>query len=227
MTTPLLAEAPQTQGKDTAVVDAPAKTPSQEKPQPDAKPQATPDAKPSDKAEAKPGEKPAEKPAESPKKAPETYSFKTPRGLPEGHVVDESVSESFQKVAREFDLTNDQAQKLLDEVVPVIHRRAQEQQTEIHNKWVEAVKADKVIGGEKLNENLAVAKRFVSAYGDDELKQLLNGPLGSNPALLRAFFKAGKTVSPEKFVAGDPPGNADPNDPAVQARKLYPNSPSS
>jgi hypothetical protein len=232
MTTPLLAtEAQQSQGTDTATKPADA---AQDEGAQQTTEQKTEDAKPNDTkpadtkadADTKTADQKADDKPEP--KAPESYELKTPKGLPEGHELDEQVSTSFQEVARELDLSNDDAQKLLDKVMPVIHQRAQEQQAELHSKWVEAVKADKVIGGEKLQENLAVAKRFVAAYGDVELQTLLNGPLGSNPAILRAFFKAGQKVSPDrKFVDGNRGSESvDPNDPSAMARKLYPNSPS-
>lgn len=211
-TTPLLStEAQQTQGQETVVAETSAPVPVQQQEKTEAKPT---DTKTTDKVEVKANKL----------NAPEAYTIKPPRGLPEGQELDKSVMDSFQSVARELDLSNDNAQKLVDQVMPVMNRRALEQQAELHAKWIEAVKTDKEIGGQKLDENLAIAKRAIKAHGDADLQDLFNGPLGSNPAMLRFLVKAGRTVSPDRFVGGNPPGSSDLTDPAVMARKLYPNS---
>lgn len=155
--------------------------------------------------------------------APAEYDLKVPKGLPEGHELDEHVLEEFSGVARELDLSQVKAQKLLDKVLPAIHRRAQEQQNELHDKWIDAAKKDSEIGGAKFDENLATAKKAVQAYGNKELQQLLNGPIGSHPGVLRFLVKVGKTVSEDHFVArSDGVRKAiDPNDDEAAAEKLY------
>jgi len=231
MTTPLLAEANQTQGKDTAQADAASKDTQQkaeqkqDDAQQDSAEQKAKDAKPADQKadEGKPAD---EKKADDKGKpeAPELYEFEVPKGLPDEHQLDEQVLDSFAEVARELDLSQSKAQKLLDKVVPTIHRRAMEQQAELHTKWIEAVKTDKEIGGPKLDENLAVAKKAVKAYGNAELQQLLNGPLGSHPEVLRFLVKVGRKVSEDKFVGGNEGQSVNLNDEAAMAKKLYPKS---
>ena len=79
-------------------------------------------------------------------------------------------------------------------------------------------------GALKHDENLAVAKRGIKAANDPELTQLLNGPIGSHPAIVRLMFRFGQTVSQDKFVGSEKGQSVDLNDDSAMARKLYPKS---
>lgn len=69
--------------------------------------------------------------------------------------------------------------------------------------WADAVKADKELGGERLAENLAVAKKALNALGSPELQQLLDkSGLGSHPDLVRAFYRAGRLISEDTLLPG-------------------------
>jgi hypothetical protein len=86
--------------------------------------------------------------------------------------------------------------------------------------WGEAVKTDQEIGGAKLDENLAVARRAVDAFGSPALKELLNTTgLGNHPEVVKAFYKAGKAISEDGFVRGQPKGPATESD---LAKSLFP-----
>lgn len=151
-----------------------------------------------------------------PEGAPEKYEFKAP----EGQKFDDTVLGAYSEIAKELNLPQEAAQKLLDKVAPVIQARQAEQIEAVRTAWGESAKTDKEFGGDKLTENLAVAKKALDTLGTPELKKLLNeSGLGNNPEVIRAFYRAGKAISEDKFVAGKgtPP---DAND----ARSLYPNS---
>lgn len=165
------------------------------------------------------------KPEEPIKRAPENYEFRVPSGLPEGFELDGAVTGEIANVARELDLSQDQAQSLIDKVWPVMHRRAEEQQASLNDEWKAETRADKEIGGQKLDENLAIAKKAIRAYGSDGLRELLNSPIGSHPEVVRFLVKVGQTVSEDSFVGGNGPGKSvDLNDDAAMAQVLYPNS---
>lgn len=165
----------------------------------------------------------------APEGAPEVYELEVPRGVPEGFEMDKDVIDSFKGVARELDLPQDKAQKLIDSVLPTIHRRAEEQQVAIHEKWTAEAKADKGLqDGKGFDDNVETAKRAVAAYGNDALRELLQGPLGSHPEVIRFMMEVGKTVSEDTFAGGGKPGDQSVGldaDEAAQAAKLYPNSP--
>lgn len=152
-----------------------------------------------------------------PEGAPETYEFKAP----EGKEYDAAVLDTFSKAAKEANLTQDAAQKLLEGMAPALVERQLEQVKAIQTGWAEASKTDKEFGGDKLQENLAVAKKAVETYATPELRKLFDDTgLGNHPEVIRMLFKIGKGMSEDKFVAGGAPKGA-----ADLAAKLYPNSP--
>ncbi len=171
--------------------------------------------KPADSKDAE-GDKPAG--------APEKYEFKAP----EGKTFDPALIADFETVARELNMPQDAAQKLVETMGPKMAAHFATQQQDqfktLNNTWVEATKSDKEFGGDKLNENLAVAKKALDATASPELRTLLNETgLGNHPEVIRHFIKVGKTLSQDTFVpsgAGDPKAQGRGTD----AKSLYPNS---
>lgn len=148
-----------------------------------------------------------------PEGAPESYEFKAP----EGTQFDDAVIGAFSEVAKELNLPQDQAQKVLDKMAPVIAARQAEQFQAARTEWAEAAKTDKEFGGEKLTENLGTAKKALDALATPELRTLLEeSGLGNHPEVIRVFYRAGKAISEDRFVAGQA-GNTNQGD----ARRLY------
>lgn len=129
---------------------------------------------------------------------PESYEF----AMPEGVELDTVAADEFSVIAKELKLDQETAQKVADVGAKMVQR-----QIEAHAKmveaWVEQVKTDKDIGGDKLDENLGVARKAMETFGSPELKDLLNSSgLGNHPAVIKAFFNAGKAISDDGFVKG-------------------------
>lgn len=196
------APAPSEPSAPAADAPAPAADPAKpegDKPQPGAEGDKPQDDKPAD------GEKPADKPAEKeqkPEGAPEKYEFKAGEGVE----LDTEALKDFEPVARELNLTNEQAQKLVD-AYPKILAGVQKRQAEAWQaqteQWAADVKADKEIGGDKLTANLSAGQRALDQFGTPELKEYLNATgLGNHPALVKAFIKVGKAMSEDKVVTG-------------------------
>lgn len=144
--------------------------------------------------------------------APETYDFKTP----DGAEIDPQVLGAFGEVAKELDLPQDAAQKVLDKMGPVLQARHDEQLSAVRQEWASATKADKEIGGDKLGENLAYAKQARDAFTTPEFRDLLEkSGLGNHPEVIRVFVKVGKAISEDGFVVGG--GKAT----SADARRLY------
>lgn len=162
-------------------------------------------------------QQPAEKPKdEKPEGAPEQYEFKAE----EGKEFDPAVVEQFAEVARELNLTQDAAQKVLDKMAPVIASRQAEQIQAVREQWATDARADKEFGGDKLDENLAVAKKAMDEFASPEMRTLLKeSGLGNNPEVIRLFVRVGKAISEDGFVRGGG-GHSQANDP----KRLYPNS---
>jgi len=148
--------------------------------------------------------------------SPAQYEFKVPDGVQ----VDEAVITGFTEVAKELKLAPLAAQTILEKMAPALQARQQEVLQKARNDWSEAAKADQEYGGEKLNENLAVAKKAMDAFGSPELRTLLNeSGLGNHPELIRAFYRAGKAISEDGFV----PGGRASGGPIDPAKRLFPN----
>ncbi|HAS0900283.1 TPA: peptidase [Enterobacter cloacae] len=150
-----------------------------------------------DKAKAEKAEK-----EQKPEGAPEKYEFKAGEGVE----LDTEALKDFEPVARELNLTNEQAQKLVDaypKILAGVHQRQAEAWQKQTEGWAETVKADKEIGGDKLTANLSAAQRALEQFGDPELKEYLDSTgLGNHPALVKAFIKVGKAMSEDKVVTG-------------------------
>lgn len=134
--------------------------------------------------------------------APEKYEFQAAEGVE----LDTEALKDFEPVARDLNLTNEQAQKLVD-AYPKILAGVQQRQAgawqATTEQWAADVKADKEIGGDKLTGNLSVAQRALDQFGGPELKEYLNTTgLGNHPALVKAFIKVGKAMSEDKVVTG-------------------------
>ncbi len=167
---------------------------------------------------AEPAAKPEEKPAE-PEGAPEAYEFVPP----EGHVLDDGVIGKFSEVAKELNLSQTNAQKVLDVMAPAIAERQQAALQTMTAEWADSARADKEFGGDKLDENLAIAKTALEKFATPEFRTLLNDTgLGNHPEVLRVFVRAGKAISPDTVVTGkQAPAPAD------RLATLYDNTPKS
>lgn len=152
--------------------------------------------------------------------APEQYEFKAP----EGKGFDPEVIAAYSTVAKELDLPQDSAQKILDALAPKVAERFEARQAEALAKYksdlIEQTKTDKELGGEKLSERIAVAEKALAKFGNDELRTLLKeSGLANHPEVIRAFYKAGQAISEDRFVPG---GKEPAKSSANPAKALYP-----
>ena len=117
-----------------------------------------------DQAPANPTETKPEAPA-----VPDAYDLK----MPEGVELDPAAAEEFTAIAKELKLDQSSAQKLADVAAKQAQRQA-ESHAKLVESWVEQVKADKEIGGDKFDENLGIAKKALDTFGTPELKDVLH-----------------------------------------------------
>jgi hypothetical protein len=164
-------------------------------------------------AEGKPIKKPdTEKPAA---KAPAEYAEFT---LPEGATLDEQSATEFKGLAKELDLTQEQAQKLLDFGGGKIRAQVEAPYklwAETQTKWQAEVKADPEIGGTKYESSIAAASQvFVPGESNPfvkdakeatALKEALNMTgAGNNPAIVKMFVKMGNLLKEPGSLTGNP-----------------------
>jgi len=178
----------------------------------------TPAAEPAKVEEpAKPeGEKPAEV-------KPEAFDAKALK-LPEGVEVDEATMGKFSELAKETGLSQEAAQKLFDlhqETIKAATEQSTRLWSETQTNWVNEVKADKDIGGDKLPGVQQVIGKILdnpefAATGVKEAFNLTGA--GNNPAILKTFYNMAKALTEGQHVAGNPARNM----PASAADAMYP-----
>lgn len=200
---PAASEPAASTGDNPAPAGDPAK-PEGDKPQPGAEGDKPQEEKPADVD--KPADKSDDK-EQKPEGAPEKYEFKPA----EGQELDTSALEQFEPIAREMNLTNEQAQKMVDlygtKIMPMVQQQQVEAWQKTTEQWAADVKADKEIGGDKLTGNLSAAQRALAQFGTPELKEYLEGTgLGNHPELVKAFVKIGKAMSEDGMVTGKESG---------------------
>ena len=141
----------------------------------------------------------AERDSQAPDGAPEHYAFRQVDGVR----LSDEVMGKFSEAAKALNLPQAAAQHMLDEVAPVIARQQHAAVHALNAEWVSQVKADKELGGDKLQQNLAIARRARDAFGTDGLRTLLKeSPLGNHPEMIRFFVRAGQAISEDTFVSG-------------------------
>ena len=86
--------------------------------------------------------------------------------------------------------------------------------------WEAASRADPEFGGEKLNENLAIANRALEAYDPQGTirAMLAETGYGNHPDLIRFMLAIGRDLSPDRMVSGGHNSGGD-------ARAQFPNTP--
>ncbi|WP_409520321.1 peptidase [Pseudescherichia sp.] len=168
-------------------------------------PPAEDPAKPAADPEKPDGEKKQEQ--QKPEGAPEKYEFKAA----EGQELDAAALEQFEPIARELNLTNEQAQKMVDlygtQILPMVQKQQAEAWQKTTEQWAADVKADKEIGGDKLTANIGVAQRALETFGTPDLKEYLNSTgLGNHPDLIKFCVKVGQAMSEDKVLTGNEHG---------------------
>ena len=159
--------------------------------------------------------------------APEKYEFNA-EVADAPQKLDPEVLTAFGDVAKELDLPQEDAQKVLDKVAPVIQERQAKMLEQVRADWANESQTDEEFGGEALNENLNVAKQALDAFGTDAFKSLLQETgFGNHPEIIRFMYRAGKAISEDSYVGNsegaNPRGSNIPKDFNGIANALYSN----
>lgn len=192
---------------------------------PDAPAPAAPDAVTPPAPEGDKPEAPKEAPAAD---APDAFAVAAPEGM-------EAFQGDFEKFSTDMDgwlKANPQAtaREALAEAaqrqarVAADGQKSVKDQFEARNQkvtgWEAELKADKVFGGEKFDENVSLYLKGVEAHFDDEARQALElTGLGSHPAFVRAFWEAGRKIAEAPFATGAQP----PQQAKDLGARMYPN----
>lgn len=153
--------------------------------------------------------------------APETYQTFT---LKEGLEIDQPAMDKFIPIAKDLNLTQEQAQKLVDLQSELAQQSAAADQAAWDSTltgWVTNAKADKEIGGAGFNDAIAHAGKAIATFGTAELKAALDATgVGNHPEFIRVFARIGKAISEDKLHFG----NAEAGTRELSlAERLFPN----
>lgn len=150
--------------------------------------------------------KEGEKKEEAEQGAPEQYEeFKAPEGLS----YDDQFMGTFKDVAKELNLSQKQAQHLLDKCAPVLAQRQIEQIKAVSEQWVERTKTDKEIGGENWTRAASDIARVRDKFGvnadgkmDPDIQEFMQTPIGNHPGLLKLLARVGRAFGEADFPRG-------------------------
>lgn len=173
---------------------------------------ATGEAKEGDGEGSKPegDQKTADEKKEQPEGAPESYEdFKAPEGLK----YDDQIIDAFKEVAKETNLSQAQAQNLLDKVAPVIAQRQMAQIAEVSKRWAERSQADKELSAD-WNRSMADIARVRDRFAknedgsvDPDIAEFMSTPIGNHPGLLKLLARAGRAIGEGSFPRGSEAGD--------------------
>lgn len=158
--------------------------------------------------------------AQPEKVVPEKYEFKTA----EGQAIEGAFLGEFEGIARELGLSQEQANKVAELGMKMSKDFGVQQEQAMSaasEQWQASVTADKEIGGDKLQENLAIAKKALADFGTPELGELLEkSKLGNHPEVIRFMVRAGKAISQDSKVVT---GGVNRTAYETAATRMYPN----
>lgn len=173
--------------------------------------------------------------------APETYAdFKAPEGL----TLDPKLIQDALPLFKELNLSQDQAQKLIDQQSKLMAQAAKaplDAVTTMRNGWKSQVAADAdiraAVSGDKtgLDAVKVDVSRALNALGDAKLASEFKDAMdltgaGDHPAFIKTFWKLSQFITEGTHVAGKGPsseGQRDPSKPVkpTPAQALYPRNP--
>ena len=148
-----------------------------------------------DKGEAK-GKESEPKPAEAPKEFDPTALT-----VPDGLVPDQELLQQFGDLAKDMNISQEQAQELVDLQVKAI--KAQEDQfVEMRRQWVDELKKDQEYGGTRFDATVSDAQAVMRRFDPDgEVLQVLQTTgFGDNPAVIKMLAKIKRSISDDEFV---------------------------
>ena len=131
--------------------------------------------------------------------APEEYgTFE----LPDNFDMNEETLGEYHTFAKENNLTQEQAQRGVD-MVAQMKQAEMTQWVEQQKSWVDDAKKDAEYGGDKFEQNIAVAVKARDSFGTSEFNEMLDtSGLGNHPEMIRFLNRVGKAISEDSVVVG-------------------------
>ena len=140
--------------------------------------------------------------------APDDYDFKAPEGFGE---LDPEAMEQFTPVAKELDLTQEQAQKVVNLYGDLTNKAVVSQQkawADQLKSWKEEATNDTEIGGQAFQTNVIDANRAIDVFGNEELREVMDSTgMGNNVEVIRLLSKVGAALKDDNVVFGKGTGD--------------------
>lgn len=131
--------------------------------------------------------------------APEgDYTFSQDESLGE---FDPTVIKDFGAVAKELNLSNDAAQKIVSKMAPAFAKAQAEAITQYSKTWAEQSRNDPEFGGAGFDANLKGIREAYNAFTTPELRQVMaRTGLDNHPEFLRLFHRLAKESGGGRFL---------------------------
>lgn len=125
--------------------------------------------------------------------------------LPEGFSISEAAIGKFSEVAKELNLSQTAATKLVEEVGPALEQAQRAQIESLGQAWLKEAFSDPDMGGVHWKTTLADANRALNQFCPPNVKQILTATgLNRNPDVIRMFRDIGRAVGSDPIVRGSP-----------------------
>ena len=134
--------------------------------------------------------------------APDVYEFTSPEGS--SVEVNSLPVQALGKAAKENNLSNAQAQGILDQVGPALTQHYASQHKEMIAKWASETEAHPELGGSNLQKSLTSAKQAFSTFdpSGEALEVLTQWGLVNHPAIIGFASRVRSSIGDGRFVAG-------------------------
>ena len=116
---------------------------------------------------------------------------------------DEGVMDDFKNFAHQNNLTQNQADNLLDLFSEIQQDEAQNEQKAMDDLKVETTMGLQKEWGKNYDGNLDYARRAYAQFGTPELTEIMDGSgFGNHPEVIKAFSKVGQLLGEEALAVG-------------------------
>ena len=128
---------------------------------------------------------------------PEKYEFVAP----EGSELSDVVNEAYSEVARELNLSQEDAQKVIDAVSPKLAESQRSAIEAMQNKWADESRNHPEFGGDKFDQSLGQAKKVIGQFSPEGFGEFLTETgLGNHPMMIEYALNVSKAMSEDSYV---------------------------
>ena len=124
--------------------------------------------------------------------------------LKEESLLDNSFVEGIKTLAKEHNLSNEQAQELLSKQEEAVQGWVDSQVAEVERQketWKSQVIEDKTMGGDNLEATVKAARGVIDRFANEEVKELLRvSGYGNHPEIVRFLSSVGRAMSDDSLV---------------------------